>query len=371
MSTDLLGRPLSHTEKLFLLRLARTEHVGPIAFFHLMKRYGSAEEALERLPSLARRSPPHIPSMELIKRELEDHDQRGMLLASYYEPQYPAALRFLKDPPPFVSLHGHINVLQKTLFSVVGARMASQAGERIAIQITEQLAHQGWGIVSGLARGVDACVHRVSLDTGTVAVVAGGLTHVYPPEHKKLFQEIAEKGLIISEDPLHKPPQASLFPKRNRLISGLSWGVLIIEASLKSGSLMTAKYAADQGRSVFAIPGHPLDLRSKGANKLIKEGACLVEGPDDIIQEYVSSHAYTAAHEPEEAFDHFISLPTDYEDLHLRIKTALTTVPTPIKELASYLSVSPLVVRIALVEMELNGEIEHYPGDAVFLIPSL
>lgn len=369
VSTNLLGRPLSESEKLFLLRLARTENVGPIAFFHLMKRYGSAEEALERLPSLARRSAPHIPSMELIKREIEDHQEKGILLVSYYEPYYPAALRFLKDPPPFVSMKGCPDILQKTLFSIVGARMASQAGERIAIQITEQLTHQGWGLVSGLARGIDACVHKVSLETGTIAIVAGGLNHIYPPEHKKLFQEIGEKGIIISEDPLNKPPQASLFPKRNRLISGLSWGVLIIEASLKSGSLMTARYAADQGRSVFAVPGHPLDLRSKGANKLIKEGACLVEGPDDILQEYLSCHQYTAANEPEEHFDHFIALPTDYEDLHLRIKASLTTVPTAIKDLAAHLCVSPLVVRIALVEMELNGEIEHYPGDAVFLIP--
>jgi DNA processing protein len=261
---------------------------------------------------------------------------------------------------------GRLDLFQKTLFSIVGARHASQAGERIATQISEQLSAKSWVLVSGLARGIDACVHNASLhEGGTLAVIAGGIGHIYPPEHKKLYAEIAEKGAIISEDPLFISPHAGLFPKRNRIISGLSWGSLIVEASLRSGSLLTAKYAADQGRTVLAIPGHPLDFRARGANKLLKQGACLVETTDDILCEYTSSHRYLAKEDSPDGYEAMPALLPESSTLAKDIYGLLGVVPTSVSELSEKLGISPVSIRIALIEMELNGEIERYPGDAV------
>jgi DNA processing protein len=349
-------------DRLHLLRLARTEHVGPISFFHLLNRYGSAQEALARLLEMTRRTCPKIPTLDDVKREMEAHEKKGFILASYYDSTYPPALRHFKDAPPFLSMCGRLELLHSTLFSIVGARNASQAGERIAGHIAEHLSKQHWGIVSGLARGIDGCVHRASIERGTIAVLAGGLDCIYPPEHKNLYHEIAEKGLLMSEDPLGKQPYAALFPKRNRLISGLGWGLLVVEANLKSGSLLTAHYAAEQGKSVFAIPGHPLDLRSRGTNKLIKDGACLVESVEDILAEYAPSSALSAAEPLEEAYE---VIPPADEALMERVLNALTVAPTAISDLASHVSASPIVVRSLLIELELNGEIERYPGDAV------
>jgi DNA processing protein len=366
--------PLSAYNDTFdLLRLARTENVGPISFFHLLKRFGCPKEALKRLPDRGRVST-MIPSLDDIKREIEAHQKKGAKLISYYDPIYPAALRTLKDPPPFLSAIGDLSLLHRTTFSVVGARNASQAGERLAQQISTSLAEQKWSLVSGLARGIDTVVHQTSLETGTVAVIAGGLDHVYPPENKKLFQEISEKGLILSEDPFDQQPHAGLFPKRNRIISGLCWGTLIIEAGLKSGSLLTAQYALEQDRALFAVPGHPLDPRSKGTNRLLKQGAILVENAQDILEE---SAAYKSrihlANEPEEEYttsfissEEFCVNDTEYD----RLKEALTTVPTSVADLASHLCLSPIVVRSMLIELELDGLIERYPGDAVILVPS-
>jgi DNA processing protein len=357
---------LSENERLHLLRLARSEHVGPISFAHLLQRYGNAQEALDRLPSIARRGGANIPSMDVIKREREAHEKQGIHLLCAQDPAYPEGLRHLKDAPPFISVLGRLDLFQKTLFSIVGARHASQAGERIATQISEQLSAKSWVLVSGLARGIDACVHNASLhEGGTLAVIAGGIGHIYPPEHKKLYAEIAEKGAIISEDPLFISPHAGLFPKRNRIISGLSWGSLIVEASLRSGSLLTAKYAADQGRTVLAIPGHPLDFRARGANKLLKQGACLVETTDDILCEYTSSHRYLAKEDSPDGYEAMPALLPESSTLAKDIYGLLGVVPTSVSELSEKLGISPVSIRIALIEMELNGEIERYPGDAV------
>jgi DNA processing protein len=360
-----ISHALSEQEKIHLLRLARTENVGPISFFHLLKRYGDGQSALTRMAEVTRRSPPKIPSLDDIKREIEEHEKRGLCLVSYYDSQYPLALKNLKDAPPFLSFSGRIELLNQVCFSIVGSRNASQAGLRLATQFAEQISHRKWVTVSGLARGVDGCVHKASVDTaGTVAVVAGGIGHVYPPEHKKLYQEIAEKGVLISEDPLNQPPYGALFPKRNRLISGLSWGVLIIEASVRSGSLLTARYASDQGRTVFACPGHPLDFRAQGTNRLIKQGASLTESVDDIFSEYTSSVRYMA--EPlEDDYDAYPVVENVDRNVCQTIYESLTIAPVLVSELSMTLKLSPALVRACLVDMELNGEIERYPGDMV------
>lgn len=346
-----------------LLRLARTENVGPISFFHLLKRYGSPEEALQRLPDIIRRAPIRVPPLEDIYREIDMHEKKGLHLISYYDVSYPDVLKSLKDPPPFITASGRLELLSRKAFAIVGSRNASQAGERLAGNLAHDLSAQKWVIISGLARGIDTAAHQASLEKGTIAVVAGGIEHIYPSENKKLYGAIVEKGLLISEDPLHQPPHGPLFLKRNRLISGLSWGVLVVEASIKSGALATAKYALDQGRSVFAVPGHPLDFRAKGCNKLLKQGAGLVENADDILSEY-AAFSPTIAKEP---FYDFLS-PMDAgcdDTTSSLILNALNTVPIGVEELAHHLHLSVLEVQRSLMDMELNGEIERGPGETV------
>lgn len=371
---------LSMHDRLQLLRLWRTENVGPISFFHLLKRYGNVDVILERLNDIMRRNVVRIPSLESAQREWDAHQAQGFHLVSYYDHLYPSVLRSLRDAPAFLTLCGRSELLNSVMFSIVGSRSASHAGERFTMQLAHELSLQKWVIVSGLARGVDACAHKASVDNaGTIAVVVGGMGHIYPPENKALYQEIKEKGLLISEDPLDQEIHGGLFPKRNRLISGLSWGTLIVEASAKSGSLMTARYASEQGRSVFAVPGHPMDYRARGTNRLIKQGACLVESSDDIFSEYALSHRYVAEPESED-FD-VVPLSSSYslsepkQDLHtaqelvVRIQNALTLTPVRVDDLAQNLQESSIVVRIALVDMELNGEIQFYPGDCVMRAP--
>jgi DNA processing protein len=296
--------------RLHMLRLARTEHVGPISFFHLMQRFKNAKDALAKLPHIMSRRAVELPSIESVQKEMDEHARRGYHLLSYYDSAYPSSLRAFRDAPPFISACGRLDLLNKVVFAMVGSRHASAVVERFTLEMGTQLAAHKWVLVSGLARGVDACVHRAGLDgCGTIAVIAGGLGHIYPPEHKELYAEIAHSGLILTEDPLHRAPSAGLFAKRNRLISGLAWGVLVVEASAKSGALLTAKYALDQGKSVLAVPGHPLDFRSKGTNKLIKQGAVLVDGVDDVLFEYTQAQRYIA-HEPEEEFNMSQDIPS-------------------------------------------------------------
>jgi DNA processing protein len=372
-------RQLSESEKLDLLRLARCENVGPISFFHLLARFGNAKEALNRLPGISTRA--KIPSMDSIKREWGLHQERGIFLISFFDARYPPSLRSLRDAPPFISARGNLSLLHRTCFGIVGSRNASQAGVAFCEIITKTLCQQKWIIVSGLARGIDACAHKSALDTGTIAVVAGGIDHIYPPEHKRLHQDITEKGLVISEDPLEQEPHGTLFLKRNRLIPGLCWGVLVVEATLKSGSLVTAKYALEQNRSVFAVPGHPLDTRSRGVNRMIKDGACLVENAQDILNDYAliqtkpsvarEDHEAYDAYDAESSFFNSFTENTFFSDNCEgeieKIKNALGYVPTSVHDLAHKVDLPVNIVRGLLVEMELAGLIERYPGDEVML----
>lgn len=351
-----------------MLRLARTENIGPISFFHLMKKYTTAQEALERLPGIARRSAINIPTYDDVRREIDYHHKRGWHIISYYDPLYPTHLKSLRDAPPFISLAGRVELMNRTKFAIVGGRNVSEVGQRMTEQLSDQLSKQNWVIVSGMALGTDRCAHASSMDQGgTIAVLAGGLAHIYPPENKDLYHAIAENGVLISEDPVGLAPQSRLFPKRNRLISGLSWGVLVVEASLRSGSLLTAKYAADQGRTLFAVPGHPLDFRARGTNQLIKQGACLVESADDILAEYALSHHQLHESSEECTYDAVPDTIDINDDLIVRIRSLLSFVPTSIQDIAQRLEQSPIMVRIALVEMEINGEVEHHLGDHVIL----
>ncbi len=279
---------LADQERLNWLRLSRSENIGPITFFQLLRRFGAASAALEAIPDLARRGGRKKPIQLLdpgeAEREADIIAKSGARLIAACEPDYPLALRAIADPPPVLTVLGRIDLLgaASPTVAIVGARNASGAGQRIAQGIAADLGTGGIIVASGLARGIDTAAHRGALATGTVAVVAGGVDVTYPPENRDLQASIAEKGCVISEQPMGTEPQARHFPRRNRLISGISLGVLIVEAAPRSGSLITARMALEQGREIFAVPGSPLDPRAQGTNHLLRQGAILTERADDI-----------------------------------------------------------------------------------------
>ncbi|MBK3735627.1 DNA-protecting protein DprA, partial [Azospirillum brasilense] len=263
-------RPLSAAERFDWLRLIRSENVGPITFHRLLERFGGAGAALEALPDLAKRGgrtkPLRIAPKADIDRELAANDRIGARLLFSCEPDYPEPLAALDDAPPVVSVLGHPHLLRRRAVALVGARNASMNGKKFAERLARDLGEAGLLVVSGMARGIDTAAHAGALGSGTAAVVAGGADVVYPPENQALYRDIVQQGVVIAESPVGTTPQARHFPRRNRLISGLSLGVLVVEAALRSGSLITARMALEQGREVMAVPGSPLDPRCQGTN---------------------------------------------------------------------------------------------------------
>jgi DNA processing protein len=278
---------LTEAERLDWLRLIRSENVGPITFHRLLERYGSAARALDALPELAARGGARrirIASKEDTGREMEQVAASGVQLIALTEEHYPPLLGQTEDAPPLIAVIGHSHLLVKKALAVVGTRNASANGLGLAERLARDVGAEGYLIVSGMARGIDRAAHEGALDTGTAAVLAGGTDVIYPKENADIYQRIVDRGVALSEMPLGTKPQARHFPRRNRIISGMARGVLVVEATQKSGSLITARYAAEQNREVFAVPGSPLDPRNQGANQLIKEGAHLVQSAADIME---------------------------------------------------------------------------------------
>jgi DNA processing protein len=278
---------LTDDQRVDWLRLIRSDNVGPRTFRALVNHYGGARPALTALPDLARRGgasgPPRVCSRQDAERELDAANSLGVTLVALGEPGYPGRLQMIDDAPPLLAVRGNPAVFGLPALAMVGARNASAAGIRFAERLARDLGAAGFAVASGLARGVDAAAHRGSLATGTIAVLAGGHDHIYPREHADLADAIAEEGALISEMPLGWEPRARDFPRRNRLISGLAVGVVVMEAARRSGSLITARFALEQGREVFAVPGSPLDPRSEGTNDLLKQGATIVTEAADVI----------------------------------------------------------------------------------------
>jgi DNA processing protein len=279
--------PLDDAQRLACLRLIRSDNVGPITFRELINHFGGAEPALAALPELSRRGGRRqairICARETAEAELEAARRIGARPLFTIEPGYPPALAALDAPPPLLYVKGNAGHLARPMLAIVGARNGSAAGLKLARLFASGIGAAGFVIASGLARGIDAAAHEAALGTGTVAVLAGGPDNVYPPEHEKLQGLIAERGCLISENPPGFVPRAQDFPRRNRIISGVAMGVLIVEASRRSGTLITARMAGEQGREVFAVPGHPLDPRAEGTNGLLKSGATLVTEPEDVL----------------------------------------------------------------------------------------
>ena len=279
---------LSDQERLDWLRLSQTENVGPVTFQQLLKAYKTASAAIEALPELSsrggRRKPLKFYSIEAAEQDIARARTIGARFVAMGELGYPPDLTHVPSPPPMLCVSGKMDLAETNSVAIVGARNASASGMKFARQLAHGLCEAGLLVVSGLARGIDTAAHEASVNAQTAAVLAGGLDHYYPPENEKLQRAISERGLLISEMPPGTAPKAEHFPRRNRIISGMAKAVIIVEAAMKSGSLITARFAAEQGREVFAVPGSPLDPRCEGTNKLIKDGANILTSIDDVLQ---------------------------------------------------------------------------------------
>ncbi len=369
-------RPSQATERRDWLRLIRSENVGPTTFWALLDRFGSATEALIALPDLARRGGhrgrTRIMSAAEAEAELDALSRFGAQLLTARDPAYPAGLSTLDTPPPLLTVKGRLERLEQPLIALVGSRNASALGRQLAERLAADLGAQGFAVVSGLARGIDAAAHRGALSSGTVAVLAGGIDHVYPPDHQPLYDAIAEDGLVISEMPFgFTLLKRHHFPQRNRIVSGLSRGVLVIEAALRSGSLITARCALEQGREVFAVPGSPLDPRSRGTNNLLRQGAVLTETADDVIEALSGVLArplvQAAAQAPVAPVPVQPNGDSELDAARRRLRSLLGATPTPLDELIRAADCSTPLVMTALLEWELAGVVHRDPAAGVVL----
>lgn len=372
-----MGAPLSDTERLARLRLARSENVGPVTFRDLLQHCGNAVAAIDALPDLAARGGAKrtikIASAAEAEAERSKLARLGARLLVWGDTDFPLRLAAIDPPPPAIAIIGRTELLTRPTVAIVGSRNASAAGRRIAGDMAKALGTEGFTVVSGLARGIDTSAHRAALDTGTAAVLAGGLDIVYPEENRELQAAIAADGVLVSEMPPGTSPQARHFPRRNRLISGLSLAVVVVEAALRSGSLITARFALEQGRDVLAVPGSPLDPRAGGSNRLIKDGAPLVETAEDVIAA-IGLPAEQSMREP---------VPEDYgnkwsnttmgtqqidESARNAVLAALGPTPTPLDDIVRQSGISVPIVRAVLLELELAGRLHRDPGNRLSLL---
>jgi len=364
---------LTDEQRLDWLRLIRSQNVGPRTFRALVNHFGGARAALEALPALARRGgggvPTKIYSRAQAEREIEAAHKLGVLFIAIGEADYPRRLQVIDDAPPLIAVRGHRATLALPAVAIVGSRNASAAGLKLTQRIAHGLGEAGFATVSGLARGIDAAAHRASLATGTIAVLAGGHDRIYPAEHAELIDAILPAGIVLSEMPFGWEPRGRDFPRRNRLISGLSLGVVIVEAARRSGSLITARLALEQGREVFAVPGSPLDPRAEGTNGLLKQGATPVTETADIVSVLQPIMGIELpAREPEPAGGEAVQDVEPAPDERTRITALLSPAPVLIDDLVRLSKTSPRVVRMVLLELEIAGRLERHGGGLVSLV---
>jgi DNA processing protein len=357
----------THEDQVARLRLIRSEQIGPVTFRQLLARFGSAAAALDAVPQLAARGGGRVPRLagrDQIEREMSHVERLGARYLFLGQGLYPSLLAEIEAAPPALIVKGQLGLLARPAIAIVGARNASAAACRFARMLAQGLGEEGVVVVSGLARGIDSAAHDGSLETGTVGVIAGGIDVVYPPENEARQAAIAERGLLVAEQPPGTEPRARHFPYRNRIIAGLAQGTVVVEAAPKSGSLITARYAAEFGRDVMAVPGSPLDPRAQGCNQLIREGAVLVQNAADVLETvrpYASRPLAEArsGYEPGEA---------DASDRERRaILDLLSPTPVPVDELIRQSALPAALVHTVLLELELAGRIERHAGGRVAL----
>jgi DNA processing protein len=358
---------LSERERLARLRLIRAANIGAVTFWALLDRYGDAQSATAALPELIRKSrgsrPIRLATEQEAEHELEQAERGGAELLMHGEANYPRSLAELEVPPPVVTVRGDPKHFARDTIAIVGARNASALGQRFARDIARDLGAAGIVIASGLARGIDTAAHKGSLGTGTIAVMAGGIDVVYPPENQTLHEEIATQGAVISELPMGQQPTAQHFPRRNRIISGLARGVIVVEATLNSGSLITARIAGEQGRDVFAVPGSPLDPRAKGTNGLLRQGAILTESAEDVLNALGPRQPTPKPKPKSDPAARAILQNTDA--LQREILKRLGPAPVEIDELVRLLGASPAGVAAALLDLEFAGHLTRHPGQRI------
>lgn len=371
--------PQSTPELVDWLRLIRSQNIGPHTFWGLLSKYGSAAEALQALPELARRGRRQTVKLATendAASELEKIEKYGAKPIAIGQSGYPPLLAQVESPPPFLTVMGDASIASTRTIGIVGARNASASGRKMADLMAQGLGRHGVTIASGLARGVDTHAHKASLDTGTVAVTAGGINRIYPKENTDLYHQIAELGAVVSEMPFDAEPIARFFPRRNRLISGMSAGVVVIEAAARSGSLITARFALEQGREVFAVPGSPLDQRAQGTNGLLRNGATLVQTPEDVLEGIESQFsdpagmmfpfAQATSHPMEVTSAHGNNGPEDNpQAITEAILELLSPTPIQIDDLARLSGIHIAAVSAAVLELEIGGQATRHPGGGV------
>ncbi|RWB70273.1 MULTISPECIES: DNA-processing protein DprA [unclassified Mesorhizobium] len=374
MSAPAAGPRLSDRQRLAWLRLIRTPNVGPASFRELVNRFGSAEAALEMLPELmisggASRIA-RIPSIAEAESELEAARRAGARFVGIGEADYPLLLKTMDNPPPLLAMKGEGAVFRLPAVAIVGARNASLAGIKMARMLAADLGREGYGIVSGLARGIDTAAHQGSLSTGTVGVLAGGLDQPYPPENARLCDDIAERGgAVVSEMPFGWQPRAQDFPRRNRIVAGMALGLIVVEAAQRSGSLISARLANEMGRLVFAVPGSPLDPRAAGCNALLKDGVTLVTEAADVL----GALAPLAGTRPPriaplaEAPD-LSALPPPGENQRADVLEALGPTPIAVDDIIRHTGMSAAQIAMVLLELDLAGRLERHAGGNVSLV---
>lgn len=370
MKNITIMKTISLQDKISWIQLARSENIGKSTFFRLLNLFGSPADALEKISEQAFQGglgrAIRVCAASEAEKELRNSQKFGAEILLFCEEEYPRLLREIDDPAPIITVKGKVELLNKHSIAVVGPRNASFNGIAFAKKIASDLSANNLVVVSGLAKGIDAAAHSVSIKNGTIGVIAGGIDHVYPTENSELYKKLYEQGLIVSELPFGMPPKGGNFIQRNRIISGLSLGVVVVEAGIRSGSLTTAKFATEQGREVFSVPGSPLDPRCFGTNRLIKQGAKLTENIDDILEEiaHLKSKFGDAGMLQEPESEEFImpavKMPSDDDINKVRqeIFSKLSFVPISIEAIIQDLQVPPRIVNIAVIQLELADKVE-------------
>lgn len=382
---------LTKEEKIARLRILRSNAVGTTTFWNMIQLYGSAIQCLDSIPELSKTSPNKVfmKSEEEILSELMKLKKMGARMVFLEDKLYPPLLRNIPDPPPVLTFFGNRDLVQqfyrKNMLSVVGSRNSSIHAQKFCSNLVEELGKKDGVIISGLARGIDTSAHESSLESGTIAVLAGGIDVIYPKENAKLYEKIAEKGGIFTETPYGVSPQAQLFPRRNRIIAGMSYGTIVVEAAANSGSLITAKFALEYNREVFAVPGFPLDPRSFGCNSLIRQGAVLIQNAQDVVDEiekhqmiprqslFEAGGAYEVQFSSRDTYEqHIVAAKPNTHDIlkvQKRILSLLGLTPITIEELISSIKIPPREVLTALLELELGRKVVRIHGQRVCLAP--
>lgn len=361
--------PENNADKLAWLRLFRSENVGPATFFALMSRFGSPQEALSGLPGLAARGglkrKIKLAAPSDIEQEFEALSDGGAELLFWGEDAFPPLLAAIEQGPPLLTVRGNQKILQRPILGMVGARNASAAGRKITRSLAAELGKSGHAISSGLARGIDTAAHEGALETGTIAVMAGGADHIYPPQNKELYAQIFEGGCIISEMPWGYSPKARHFPRRNRIVSGLASGVIVVEAAARSGSLITARYALEQNRDVFAVPGSPLDPRTEGSNRLIQDGARLIVSASDVLEhldQFPPRADVKSAPASSFQFDDPSEIPSSLRE---QVIGLLGGAPIELDDLVREVGEPAGVIGGIVLELELAGKVERHSGTSI------